>query len=179
VGSVTRELVRLGPQDWQAQRELRLAALLDAPEAFGTTHAQMATHTEADWRADLGRIAAWQVRDDGMPVGMVRMVVADEDGEVVPADEVAGRAGSGALTAYLISMFVAREARGTGAGELLVRTVLDHAKSLGLQQVWLDVRSTNGVAGRLYERCGFVRTGQRKPHPREACECEWQYVCTL
>ena len=179
MGSVTRELVRLGPQDWQGQRELRLAALLDAPEAFGTTHAQMATHTEADWRADLGRIAAWQVRDDGMPVGMVRMVVADEDGEVVPADEVAGRAGSGALTAYLISMFVARTARGTGAGELLVHTVLEEAKSLGLHHIWLDVTSTNEYAARLYERCGFVVTGQTTPHPREACECERHYVCAL
>ena len=178
---MSREVVRLRPDDWRSQRDLRLAALLDAPEAFGATHAQMVTHTEADWRADLGRIAAWQVRDEGMPVGMVRMVVSDGDGEVVPHPEVAStrRAWSDALTAYLISMFVARTARGTGAGELLVRTVLDEAKSLGLHHIWLDVTSTNEYAARLYERCGFVVTGQTTPHPREACQCERHYVCAL
>ena len=178
---MTRELLRLGPDDWAAQRDLRLAALLNAPEAFGTTHADMSSHTEDDWREDLGRIAAWQVRDDGMPVGMVRMVVEDHDGEVVPYGQLPERpaeAGS-ALTAYLLSLVVSPPAGGSGVGELLVGAVLSEAKSFGLQRVWLDVAENNAYAVRLYERCGFVLTGESRPHPRTDCLCELQMVHDL
>ena len=44
---------RLGPDDWQEFREIRLRALADAPTAFGMTLADAEQQTEDAWRARL------------------------------------------------------------------------------------------------------------------------------
>lgn len=42
---------RAGEDDWQAWRQVRLAALADAPDSFGDTIGAAAALTEHDWRA--------------------------------------------------------------------------------------------------------------------------------
>jgi hypothetical protein len=37
--------------DWPALKQLRLAALRDAPTAFGVTHAQALGNSDAQWQA--------------------------------------------------------------------------------------------------------------------------------
>ena len=54
---------RLGPDDWQEFREIRLRALADAPTAFGMTLADAEQQTEDTWRARL---------DQGDPILAVR-----------------------------------------------------------------------------------------------------------
>jgi GNAT superfamily N-acetyltransferase len=71
-------------------------------------------------------------------------------------------------SAALISMWVAPPARGKGVGARLVNAVLDWAKRQGHNSVSLWVTDGNAVAERLYERCGFMRTGAVQPvHPDE------------
>jgi hypothetical protein len=41
--------------DWAAMRDIRLAALQDAPDAFAATYHQEASFTEAQWRARIDR----------------------------------------------------------------------------------------------------------------------------
>ncbi len=62
--------------------------------------------------------------------------------------------------AFLVAMWVAAHARGTGVADALVGALLDHAAGLGLRRVTLDVADENGRAAAFYERLGFVRTGQ-------------------
>ncbi len=165
------EIVRLTADDWRAHRDLRLASLLDSPDAFGTTHAENAGFDEATWRSRLEAVTYWQARAVGEPVGMVGLW------EVVDDDfEVAGVAGP---VPFLISMFVRPRARGQQVGAALGRVVLDEARARGHEAVVLDVTSGNEAARRLYARLGFVFTGQSFPHPRRECLAEDQMVCRL
>lgn len=143
---------RLGPKDWATYRDIRLEMLLDAPDAFFTSHADSVGLGEADWRARLGSATTWLAEVDGGPAGSVTLWAGPPGG---PTDE-----------AHLVAMYVAPSARRLGVGERLVRTVLDEARARGLARVHLEVTSSNAGARRLYERCGFVATGATTPHPR-------------
>ncbi|MCX7561053.1 GNAT family N-acetyltransferase [Sulfitobacter sp. F26204] len=55
---------------------------------------------------------------------------------------------------------VASAARGTGIGTALLRAIKDEAVAQGLGSVRLDVIDSNPRARALYEREGFVATGQ-------------------
>ncbi|MET9991322.1 GNAT family N-acetyltransferase [Streptomyces mutabilis] len=61
---------------------------------------------------------------------------------------------------------VAREARGRGAGEALVRACVDRARAVeGCVRIVLSTQRTMRPAHRLYERLGFVRTPDRDWNP--------------
>lgn len=60
------------------------------------------------------------------------------------------------------TLAVAREARGTGAGEALVRACLDRAADLdGCRRLVISTQPEMLAAHRLYERVGFVRAPER------------------
>ncbi|MGW1543157.1 GNAT family N-acetyltransferase [Streptomyces sp. NPDC002309] len=61
---------------------------------------------------------------------------------------------------------VAREARGRGVGEALVRACLDRARAVeGCTGVVLSTQRTMRAAHRVYERLGFTRTPERDWNP--------------
>jgi GNAT superfamily N-acetyltransferase len=84
--------------------------------------------------------------------------VAEVDGEaagIVSGGE-SGLEGMAAVT----TMWVDPNFRRQGVGDLLVKSVLDWARSTGYSGVVLWVTEGNEQAEKLYERNGFVRTGQ-------------------
>lgn len=142
----------LTPDDWQVWRELRLAALTDAPEAFCATLAEWQGEgdTEERWR---GRLSIPGGRDlvallDSTYVGMVSGVPGEEP-----------------TSAGLISMWVSPQARGRGVGEALVGAVRAWAAERGSAELVLDVMPGNQPATRLYERAGFAHRGPVGPEP--------------
>ena len=65
-GSTMSELRRLGPDDWEAFREIRLRSLADSPDAFGSTLEREQAFTEDDWRRRLsGPVYAVTTRAGG------------------------------------------------------------------------------------------------------------------
>jgi [ribosomal protein S18]-alanine N-acetyltransferase len=52
--------------------------------------------------------------------------------------------------------------RGQGIGERLVAEVLRRAERRGVREMYLEVRPSNEVARRLYERFGFSQVGRRR-----------------
>ena len=66
------ELVRIGADDWREFREVRLASLADAPEAFGSTYVDWVDAPEERWRSRLTDVPLTVVaRREGRPVGVV------------------------------------------------------------------------------------------------------------
>ncbi|MFC0842441.1 GNAT family N-acetyltransferase [Streptomyces noboritoensis] len=141
------ELHTLESDEWPLWRELRLAALAEAPYAFGSTLAQWqgSGDQEERWRARLSIPGAHDLVAllDGLPVGMA-----------------SGVPGEGAQNVELISMWVNPTARGKGVGDHLIRAVERWAAERGATALRLSVMPDNRTAIALYERHGFTDTGE-------------------
>ena len=142
MSSVT-EVRRLGPDEWDLFRRLRLAALKEAPHAFGSTYESEVRAGDEWWRRRLADRARF---------------VAEVDGEA--AGTVSGGDSSTKGTAAITSMWVAPAYRRQGVGDMLIKTVLDWTRSNGYSNVVLWVTEGNANAEKLYERNGFARTGE-------------------
>lgn len=151
---------RAGPEDWRTVRQLRLAALADTPDAFGSTLEQEADHPETVWRERLVSEAA---------ATLVASLVG-EDGEARPAGlaTVAPAFGGPADHAGIYGIWVAPSGRGRGVGDALLEAALAHARQAGYVRAVLDVGDHNEPAQRLYARHGFRPTGRTGslPEPR-------------
>ena len=78
-------------------------------------------------------------------------VVALVDGEAAGLANLATSEGEG----WVAGVGVVKARRGTGLGEALMRELLDRARHLGLERVWLEVIVENVAARTLYEKLGF------------------------
>ncbi|MFN8638168.1 MAG: GNAT family N-acetyltransferase [Dehalococcoidia bacterium] len=152
-GSLNIEVGAFGPEDWRAYRDLRLAALADAPDAFGSTLERERALDESDWRRRLssGNLAIHALVE-GVPAGLaggLRPGVYDGD----PAS----------TAAHLVSMWTHPSMRGRGVGAALVARVIEWARAERFPELRLWVVEGNATAERLYARMGFVDTGARAP----------------
>jgi GNAT superfamily N-acetyltransferase len=138
-------LRELSAGDWADWRELRLAALREAPYAFGAKL--------ADWQGTGDAEHRWRRRLDGGS----RNLLAEFDG--TPAGMASGRPPDRDGTVELISMWVAPFARGRGVGDALVTAVVRWAEEQGAQRVALRVYEGNRHAANLYRRHGFLDRG--------------------
>ncbi|HEY6492767.1 MAG TPA: GNAT family N-acetyltransferase [Trebonia sp.] len=135
--------------EWELMRDVRLTALAEAPDAFGSSYAREVDFTEAQWR---GRTSDRSVTflaygaADPTPAGLAGVYAAD-------------------AAADLVSMWVRPSARGLGVGEALVSAAVSWAKTRSFDRLFLWVTEANAPARRLYERCGFTPTGERQPLP--------------
>jgi len=65
--------------------------------------------------------------------------------------------------AHLYAMWVAPDARGTGAGTALVDAVVAWATDRGAERLTTSVTEGNAAAMALYAAAGFADTGRREP----------------
>jgi GNAT superfamily N-acetyltransferase len=144
---------RLKRDETALLKALRLAALRDAPNAFGRTLAEALTEPDSYWTemmrsvTEPGRHVMFVAEHDARPAGLVFGIRKDEH------------------VADLGGMWVAPEARVHGAGAALGRAVLAWAREEGFATVALWVTDGNDAARTLYDRLGFVATGAVAPLP--------------
>ena len=137
------------PEDALALRELRLRALLDKPEAFGSDLSEDEAKPETAWveRCTPTKNSALFIAVDegGALVGMVGIYC---DGRVKT-----GHLGN------IWGVFVAPEARGCGVGGKLLDAALAWAQVRGLRRVNLTVETGNAPAIAVYLKAGFTVYG--------------------
>jgi len=151
----TRRVIQqrmLSPDDWQVWRSLRLAALADAPGAFGSMLAEWTGDgdTEQRWRGPLAKVALNVLLTlEDQSAGMVSATAPDREGAV-----------------EMISLWVAPFARGHGVGDAALDCVVAwaHAESGGVSVV-LSVKADNTPAIQSYGRHGFTDAGPSPDDP--------------
>ncbi|HEX7639645.1 MAG TPA: GNAT family N-acetyltransferase [Burkholderiaceae bacterium] len=141
---------RLRPDDAADFQALRLAALLDTPEAFASSHEEeqglpldeVARRFGRD--AGPGVLGAWH---EGALVGVVGL-------RRQPLRKLSHKA-------EIWGMYVAPAARGLGLARQLMEAVLALAReTAGIAKVTLSVDAANVAAIALYESLGFVVFGR-------------------
>jgi GNAT superfamily N-acetyltransferase len=144
----------LGPDDWAVKRDLRLAALLDAPYAFSDTYARASARDESAWRDwPSGTAAIFGAFDAAGPaVGLAGAFEEDEP-------ELAG----------LFSMWVAPDYRRLGVAGHLIDAVAGWARAIGKTGILLEVTAGNERAAKAYRRYGFVESDDPPSTPDGQC----------
>jgi GNAT superfamily N-acetyltransferase len=149
-GGPVTEVRAVTPAEWEMLRDIRLAALKEAPYAFASTHEQEAGYGESRWRAAAASLAWFAAWRDGRPVGIVAGWRREDD----PPGE-----------RHVISMWVEPAARGTGVADGLISAVADWAIRQGARRLTLWAADGNERAATFYRRRGFLPTGVRQPLP--------------
>jgi GNAT superfamily N-acetyltransferase len=155
-------VLRLAEDDWRQLREVRLAALAEAPTAFGSSLRREQGFDEDRWRAWARSAAMFVAVAGDSPVGMA-----------------AGVAGTSGGERKLVAMWVDPGWRGRDTAARLMSSVIDWAGAEGAERVTLWVAQGNESARRLYERRGFRFTGGRKPLPSNPVLCIDQMALDL
>ncbi len=140
----------LSSEDASQFQSLRLAALRDAPQAFGASYEEEQLVTLAEWARRLqpgpGRavFGAWQGERLVGSAGLLRMA---------PLKQL--------HKAMIWGVYVAPTQRGGGLGRRLMAAALEEAgRWEGVRQALLTVAEDNAAAQRLYESLGFVAYGR-------------------
>jgi ribosomal protein S18 acetylase RimI-like enzyme len=154
------EIRRLGSDDADVFREIRLRALADAPYAFGSSLTEEGANGPDFWQ---GRVDESNTAREGAIFAAV--------GEGGQAAAMAGGffPQLGDEEAVLWGMWVAPEARRGGLGRELVEEVVDWARSCGARRLRLCVSETerSRAACALYGTLGFSEIGEREPLPSD------------
>ena len=149
--------------------------------AGGASEQSAATVRDATLR-DLEAVASWVGTADecrlwagpvvSFPVepGVLALEIGFADAQNLALADEAGTAGFGQLVwrsgarAHVARVIVRPDARGLGLGRVLVRALLDRARSRGARLATLNVYAENAAARRLYEEAGFSVTDQPGGH---------------
>ena len=141
----------LHAHEWRAYRDLRLRALADSPDAFGSTLEAERQRPDEHWAERLATAAEWNAplvsEEGGALVGLVWGVIDPAAPE----------------TAHVIQMWTAPETRGLGCGAMLLDAVVRWAREANARRVLLNVTRGDTPASRLYARAGFAPAGDPVP----------------
>ncbi|TRY17313.1 GNAT family N-acetyltransferase [Tessaracoccus rhinocerotis] len=127
---------------WWRLRDIRLAALTDSPDMFGSTLVREQAFTEGEWRRRAQRPSSFLASRSGQDIG------------VAGVHEFGG-------TWTVVGMWIAPRARGTGVVEALMEACEAVARGSGANEIVLGVMEDNAAGRNAYRRLGFEPTGRR------------------
>ena len=144
---------RVRADEWKELRAIRVRALEESPDSFGSTALEALRQDDGDWRA-------WAEAGASSP--MTAIFVAEDAGTLVGLCGSFLHADSPRI-AQIVAMWVEPDRRGRRLGDELLDAAAAWSASRGAHELVLDVTETNPAARRLYSRAGFRETGIRAP----------------
>ncbi|MDQ3156724.1 MAG: GNAT family N-acetyltransferase [Actinomycetota bacterium] len=139
--------VRLpGEDEWQLYRDVRLAALRDAPEAFVARFEDEASYGDDFWREQMSRATRIVAERGNEPVGLVCLGLHNEDPE----------------TGAVFGLWTAPTVRGQRVAWGLVSTAREKAAKDGCRLLYYWVVSDNASAVAFAASFGFRPTTERR-----------------
>jgi len=136
------------PEDVDLFRSIRLQALKESPDSFGSTYADAIKREVQLWKEQLLSSVDGVLRNkqfafsDKVCIGIGALYRQKE-----------------AVSGDIIMMWISPKFRGSEAGTLIVDNLLTWAVEIGLTDVQLTVTDTNKRAMAFYEKFGFCPTG--------------------
>jgi GNAT superfamily N-acetyltransferase len=156
------EIRRIRAGDAPVLKRLRISALTDRPDAFGST-----LERELAFDDDL-----WDERASEASGGSLRSVFLAWSGDEAVGIVGGMRESHDAAAVEIVSMWTSPSARRLGIGRRLVEAVVDWATDAGAERIELWVTRGNDSAQRLYETLDFVVTDEHQPLPSDPCKEE-------
>ena len=132
---------------------LRLRALEESPDSFGSTAAEERQRDDDEWRAwaelagSSSESAIFVAVEAGRMVGLCGSFLHEDDPRV----------------AQIYAMWVEPTGRGRGLGQQLLEAASEWAEASGALELLLDVTETNRAARRLYRQAGLTESGFTAP----------------
>ena len=125
-------------------RALRLEALRDTPDAYGSTFEESVRWSRERWEEMASTFNYFLAESDGDVVGMVSGGGNDR------------RPG----TFWMYAMYVTPDARGSGVATQLVEAVSQWARERGADELYLHVTTAVARARAFYRKVGFREIGE-------------------
>jgi len=149
---------RLTKSDASVLQECRLHGLLESPEAFLASYADIEGIPLSEVEMDLAdpNILYLGAFDNSSLVGMIRFVRPDRR--------------SRRHTAEVRSVYVRSSHRGQGMARRLLSRLIEESRQIGLQSLTLSVLASNEPARHLYESLGFSVYGREPKAIRKGDE---------
>ncbi|PKR89185.1 GNAT family N-acetyltransferase [Pleomorphomonas diazotrophica] len=136
---------RIGADDVEAFRRIRLEALREEPSAYASSYEDWAGLTDEEWRNRMSEPVVVAFRGDE-PVGLMGLMRQ--------------RSSKMLHRASIVMVYVRKSQRGTGVADNLIEAIIEEARAMGIVQLELAVTADNRPAVRFYERMGFVPIGR-------------------
>jgi ribosomal protein S18 acetylase RimI-like enzyme len=153
---------RAEPEDWEVVRDIRLRMLREEPDAYASEYQTEARFEPDLWKQRLATAASYLAFDDDQALVGIATGLEPTDGDI-----------------YVVGMYVAPEARGSGCARQLLDAIADLAIRRHAKRLVLEVAESNVRATRSYRSYGFSETGRRRTLERDPSITEIEFAYPL
>jgi ribosomal protein S18 acetylase RimI-like enzyme len=153
---------RAEPEDWEVVRDIRLRMLREEPDAYASEYQTEAQFEPGLWKQRLATAASYLAFDDDQALVGIATGLETGDGDT-----------------YVVGMYVAPEARGSGCARQLLDAIAELAIRRHGKRLLLEVAESNIRATRSYRSYGFVETGRRRTLERDPSITEIEFAYPL
>ena len=142
------EITKAGAEAAQRLRSVRLAALKDAPDAFGAKYEDELLFSDSQWQDRLKYTYWCFVVADGVDIGLLAVDRADKDRN---------------SDCWLSSWWISDTFRGQGVSQLMMDWVIKLSRENDWKIIGLGVWPENLRARSAYKKLGFVEADKPLP----------------